>query len=165
LNTAALIRPLGVLLLLLPLGLAPARGEVAGRVVSVHDGDTLTVLVERRVLRVRLVDIDAPELDQHFGARARGSLAELCSGKTALLDVRASDRYQRAIARVTCAGSDASTEQVRRGYAWAFRRYAAPDSPLYVLEREARAAHRGLWAEPAPTPPWKWRRLRREGSG
>jgi endonuclease YncB( thermonuclease family) len=26
------------------------------------------------------------------------------------------------------------------------------------LEREARAARRGLWADPAPAPPWEFRR-------
>jgi endonuclease YncB( thermonuclease family) len=29
--------------------------------------------------------------------------------------------------------------------------------PVLFLERQARAAHRGLWAEKAPLPPWEWR--------
>jgi len=126
----------------------------------VHDGDTLTILVERREVRVRLSDIDAPELRQPFGTRSRQSLSELCFGKPAVLAVRGQDRYRRTLARVTCAGTDANAEQVRRGYAWTFTRYARTDSPLHALESEARAARRGLWADAAPVAPWDWRRER-----
>jgi micrococcal nuclease len=48
-------------------------GELAGKVVRVHDGDTLTVLIDHRQIRVRLVEIDAPELGQAFGRRSRDS--------------------------------------------------------------------------------------------
>ena len=123
-----------------------------------HDGDTLTVLIDRRQVRVRLTDIDAPELKQPFGTRSRQSLADLCFGKQAALDVRWQDPYHRTLAQVTCDGKDANAEQVRRGYAWTFVRYARQDSPLLVLEKEARAAHRGLWQDSAPVAPWDWRR-------
>jgi len=136
----------------------PAAADVLGRVVSVHDGDTLTVLVDRRQVKVRLTDIDAPELRQPFGTRSRESLAQLCFGKTAALDVRGRDRYQRTLAQVTCAGTDANAEQVRRGFAWTYTRYARSDSPLYSLQLQARYEHRGLWAEPGAVPPWQWRR-------
>ena len=55
--------PLAWLILLMSLCAQSAVADViTGRVVNVHDGDTLTVLVERTQVRVRLVDIDAPEL-------------------------------------------------------------------------------------------------------
>lgn len=142
-------------LLFLPL---PAYAEVIARVVAVHDGDTLTVLLGRSQVKVRLKDIDAPELRQPFGQRSKQSLAELCFGKQAVLDMGGRDRYGRAIAGINCAGTNANTEQVRRGYAWTYTRYARVDSPLHALEAEARAAHRGLWVDPAPMPPWDWRR-------
>lgn len=132
--------------------------------VAVHDGDTLTVLSAQRQIRVRLIEIDAPELGQPFGARSKRSLSELCFGKMAELDVRNLDRYGRTLAHVVCAGKDANAEQVRRGYAWTYARYAAADSPLHGLEREARAARRGLWGDPAPVAPWEWRRNGRQSS-
>jgi len=46
-------------------------------VVSISDGDTLTVMVDRQQVKVRLADIDAPERKQPYGTRARQSLAEL----------------------------------------------------------------------------------------
>lgn len=126
--------------------------------MSVHDGDTITVLVERRQVKVRLADIDAPELGQPFGANSKRSLSELCFGKTAVLDVRGRDRYQRTIAQVTCAGTDANAEQVRRGMAWTYTRYAPADSPLYAAQAAARTELRGLWVDRSPVPPWDWRR-------
>lgn len=149
---------LTALLLSLLFAIAPARADVFGRVVSVHDGDTLTVLVNKRQMKVRLTDIDAPELKQPFGSRSRQSLAELCFGKDASLEVRGQDRYKRTLATVTCAGTDANAEQVRRGYAWTYTRYARADSPLFAMQSEARNAHRGLWADAAAVAPWEWRR-------
>jgi len=135
---------------------------VLARVVSVHDGDTLTVLIERKQVKVRLTDIDAPELGQPFGARSKQSLSEMCFGKVASLDVRGQDRYKRSLAIVTCAGTDANAEQVRRGYAWTYTRYAPRNSPLHAIEHEARASHLGLWADTAPVAPWDWRRSGRK---
>lgn len=144
---------LAALLAALPAGAA----EPPGRVVAVHDGDTLTVLRGDRRIRVRLRDIDAPELGQPFGQNARRSLSELCFGKQAVLEPSGRDRYRRVLARVRCDGVDANREQVRRGLAWIFVRYADPDSPLYADEREAREARRGLWSAPDAIPPWDWR--------
>ena len=137
---------------------SPAHADGPARVVSVHDGDTLTVLVDRRQVKVRLTDIDAPELGQPFGKNSKQSLSDLCFGKLATLDVRGRDRYKRTIAQVTCEGRDANAGQVRRGYAWTYTRYAPAASPLYAIQSAAQTANRGLWADPAPVPPWNWRR-------
>ena len=155
---AALPRLLASAVFPLFFAVLPAHADVLARVVSVHDGDTLTVLIERRQVKVRLTGIDAPELRQPFGTRSKQSLSELCFGKMASLDVRGRDRYRRPIAGVTCDGRDANAEQVRRGYAWTYTRYAPARSPLHAMQNEARAANRGLWTDPAPVPPWNWRR-------
>ena len=72
-------------LLLVVLTVAPgaALADFTGRVVKVADGDTLTVLVNRKQIRVRLDGIDAPERGQAFGKRAQQSLAQLCAAKAA----------------------------------------------------------------------------------
>ena len=57
---------------------------LAGRVVGIRDGDTLTVLVAKRLIKVRLADIDAPERRQPFGTRSRQSLVGRCYNKEAL---------------------------------------------------------------------------------
>lgn len=135
----------------------PAHADFTGRVVAVADGDTLTVLRDREQLKVRLVEIDAPEKAQAFGNRSKQSLSDLCFGKSATLADQGKDRYGRTLARVTCDGIDANAEQVQRGMAWVYRKYAPKDSPLYAAESEAKAARRGLWADADPMPPWEWR--------
>jgi micrococcal nuclease len=126
-------------------------------VIGISDGDTLTVLHEQQQIKVRLAEIDAPEKAQAFGARAKQSLSDLCFGKQAEVVPQSSDRYGRTVARVRCDGIDANAEQVRRGMAWVFDRYVT-DRSLYALQDEARTARRGLWSDPAPVPPWEWRR-------
>lgn len=132
--------------------------DLAGTVTSVQDGDTLTFSHSAATYRVRLVDIDAPESNQPFGAPSTASLRELCESKSATLEGRGTDRYGRVLARVTCGGVDANAEQVRRGLAWVFERYAPKDSPLRVLEQSARQSGAGLWVDKSAIPPWVWRR-------
>lgn len=69
---------LAAFLLALALVSPALAGTITGRVVSIHDGDTLTVLVAKRQVTVRLADIDAPEAKQPFGTRSRQLLANLC---------------------------------------------------------------------------------------
>ncbi len=135
--------------------------EISGVVTEVHDGDTLTLVNWQYTYRIRLVDIDAPELAQERGKDSRASLFHLCALKRATAETSGEDRFGRTLATVTCAGVNANAEQVRRGWAWVFGRYAPKDSPLYQLEREARLDRRGLWADDVPTAPWVWRQRSR----
>ena len=136
----------------------PAWADFAGKVVAVADGDSLTVLADRGQVKIHLAEIDAPELKQPFGQQSRQSLADLCFGKDALVRDTGRNRDGRTIGRVDCAGTDASAEQVRRGMAWVYRRYAESTSPLYFLEDAAQRSHEGLWADKSQVAPWIWRR-------
>lgn len=146
---------------LLSISLAAASSatfaDFSGRVVNIADGDTLSVLVEKRPIRVRLDGIDAPERGQPFGKRSRQSLSDLCAAKTARVEDHGKDRFGRTIGRVYCAGIAANSEQVRRGMAWTFTRYVPLGSPLYELEAYARLRNLGLWVDPQPVAPWEWR--------
>lgn len=150
---------LGVLYLALSVGVVVAA-EISGIVTEVQDGDTLTLVNWQYTYRIRLVDIDAPEIKQERGKDSRASLFHLCALRKATAETAGEDRYGRTLARVTCAGVDANAEQVRRGWAWVYVRYAPKDSPLFALERDARLERRGLWADDAPVAPWEWRRVK-----
>lgn len=144
--------------LLLALACAPAAaGALSGTVVGIADGDTLTLFDGSRQVRVRLAEIDAPERRQAFGNVARQHLAALCFRTQATVRVQSTDRYGRAVGRVTCGTTDANAAMVSAGLAWVFRRYAR-DPALYRLEADARRDRRGLWRDPAPIPPWEFRR-------
>jgi endonuclease YncB( thermonuclease family) len=134
-----------------------------GEVIHITDGDTLTVLVQRKQIKVRLVEIDAPERKQAFGKRSQQSLSLLCASKVAQVKWTERDRYGRILGRVWCSGVDTNTEQVRRGLAWVFDRYVT-DRSLYEVQSAARAAKLGLWSDESPVPPWEWRAQRRHQS-
>ena len=62
----------GIWLLLTVTGLPVSAETLTGRVVGVHDGDTLTLLVVgNQQVKVRLAGIDAPELAQPYGQQAK----------------------------------------------------------------------------------------------
>lgn len=132
--------------------------EFTGVVVGVADGDTLTVLTPQKDrVRVRLDQIDAPEKGQPFGERSRQSLAGLSFQKTVRIVDHGDDRYGRTIGTVFVDRLNVNVDQLRRGMAWVYVRYAHQDR-LFAIEQDARKARRGLWADLNPVPPWDWRR-------
>jgi endonuclease YncB( thermonuclease family) len=153
--------------LLLSLGQFASAAELAGRVVGITDGDTLTLLFEgHQQVRIRLAEIDAPESRQPYGNRARQELSDLAFGKDVTVTVRDIDRYGRTVGRVYAGSVDVSAEMVRQGAAWVYRQYSH-DPMLLRDEQEARDARRGLWALPEAerVPPWEWRTAERDGQG
>jgi endonuclease YncB( thermonuclease family) len=107
-------------------------------VLRIVDGDSLIVAFQGKQTRVRLKEIDAPELKQPFGKRSRQSLAQICEKRAARVSWTEKDRNGRLLARVWCSGVDANAEQVRRGMAWVFDRYVK-DRSLDPLQERARA--------------------------
>lgn len=134
--------------------------DFTGKVVSISDGDTLSVLRDHEQINVRLVEIDAPEMGQPYGTRSKQTLAAYVFGQDVRVAEHGKDRYGRVLGRVFLGGMDVNAEMVRQGMAWVYRKYAT-DSTLYALEAEARDQLRGLWGDPDPMPPWEWRRARR----
>jgi endonuclease YncB( thermonuclease family) len=124
-----------------------AAAPLHGRVLHVVDGAMLDVLVGRKRTRVLLTGIEAPDASAIYSQRSRQSLIQLCGGELAEIHAAGTDREGRTLARVICNQTDANAEQVRRGMVRLSDRNATPGSPLHAAQQEARAAHRGLWAE------------------
>ncbi|CAM9382202.1 Endonuclease [Escherichia coli] len=138
--------------------------EFQGNVIRVLDGDTIEVktlpakiVVYEVPIRVRLINIDAPEKKQPFGRWSTNQLKTLLAGQSVTVSYTQTDRYGRIIGRVfTTNGTDASRFMVQSGAAWVYERYNADES-LPALQREAQEQKRGLWADSNPVPPWEWR--------
>jgi endonuclease YncB( thermonuclease family) len=155
---------LALALALLAACAAPA-GALEGKVVRIHDGDTLTVLVGKERVRVRLACIDAPEHGQPFASRARQALADLAHLRRVTVEVVDRDDYGRTVGRVKVGGTDVNLALVRAGMAWHYA-YHCPDArDLAQAQREAREARRGLWADPHPVEPSRWRRTQKKSPG
>lgn len=138
--------------------------EITGHVISVADGDTITISDSRsQHLRIRLAGIDAPERGQPFGKKSADNLSRLVRRQEVLIRWDKKDRYGRLIGVVIHRGQDINLEQVRAGYAWWFREFADEQSPRDRIsyaraERYAMENSIGLWSDQQPVPPWVWRR-------
>ncbi|EKE8037952.1 thermonuclease family protein [Salmonella enterica] len=131
--------------------------EIQGKVIRVLDGDTIDVLQDKKPVRVRLLNIDAPEKKQAYGSWSTNQLKGLVAAQSVTVMYTQTDRYGRIIGRVfTTNGTEASRFMVQSGAAWVYGKYNS-DNSLPALQQEAKEHRRGLWADSNPMPPWEWR--------
>lgn len=134
---------------------------IRGRVARISDGDTITVLTAgNRQLKVRFYGIDAPELHQAFGKKAREALEKILAGREVSVAEVNIDDYGRTVGLVRADGINVNREMVKSGYAWVYD-YFCKKSFCREWQRDeqaARRARRGLWQDREPIPPWEWRR-------
>ncbi len=145
-----------ILVAALCLGAAPKTKEFSGKVVGVSDGDTITVLVKKTEKKVRMLGIDAPESTQAFGAVAKQYLSSIVFGKEVTVQWQETDDYKRTLGFVYVNGQLVNKAMLDAGYAWHYKQYSK-DPAFAAAELSARAARRGLWADPNPIPPWDYR--------
>ena len=107
----------------LPLTAAPllAQATYTGRVVAVHDGDTVTVATATGRIKVRLAGIDSPEVGQKWASQARDFTASLVLNRTVVVESSGSDQYGRVLGDVRVNGVDVNEAVVRQGLAWPVR--------------------------------------------
>jgi endonuclease YncB( thermonuclease family) len=155
---------------LLPLLLGVLLGLYAyapGKVVRVHDGDTVSLVSRERGLeKIRLYGVDAPEFSQPGGPEARAFLDSLLFLQEVESRALDQDQYGRKVAVLRLPdGRGVNEELLRAGWAWYYGAYCREAwCPAWkLLELEARKNKRGLWAGKSPVPPWQWRREKRNG--
>ena len=136
--------------------------ELRGKVVSIADGDTITVLdADKKQHKIRLNGIDAPEKKQAFGTKSKARLGELVAGKDVVVEWKEKDTYGRTLGKVTQNGVDVNLQMVKEGMAWHYRKYSK-SAELSRAEAEAKAGKKGLWADPNLVPPWDFRKLEKK---
>jgi len=128
-----------------------------GTVSHVSDGDTLWVRTGSAApVQIRLLDLDAPEKCQAFGAEAGAALRRRVLGETVRVRTRATDGYGRQLARIEHRGDDVGRWLVRNGYAWSAH-FHGRSGPYASLEAQARRERRGLWSRAHPEEPRSFR--------
>jgi endonuclease YncB( thermonuclease family) len=153
--------------LVLAISFPSFAAELVGRVTAVQDGDSIIVLDDTFTEhRVRLGGIDAPERSQAYGQAAKKSLSSMVFGNTVRVVWEKTDPYGRTVGKVLFNGQDINLKQIQSGYAWHYRQYQSEqrleDREAYAqAEIVARQARIGLWQEPEPIPPWRYRRSQR----
>lgn len=147
-----------------------SAADLQGRVISIADGDTLTILDAHDTQhKIRLAGIDAPEKSQSFGTRSKQSLSDCAYGRHALIEGSKVDRYQRQIGKVIVDSQDCNLRQIKLGMAWHYKKYmseqSTADQGVYSqAETEAQIRHIGLWSVSNPAAPWDYRKAQRNKS-
>jgi micrococcal nuclease len=145
-----------------PAGAQRAFG-IAFEVLSIVDGDTITVKHDNGKVVVRLACIDAPEPDQPGGTASTNRLKQLLPVGTPVqvnqVDV---DKYGRAVAIVNKGNLNINLTMVQEGQAVVYRQYLGncSDGQKYLdLEGTAKQRKIGFWGLTSNDQimPWDWR--------
>ena len=127
------------------------------RVASFEDGDTITVDMDGKEERIRMIGVDTPETQdprkpvQCFGKAASGFTKQLIGNQPVRLEADAlsdnRDRYNRLLRFVYLPdGKLVQAEIIKQGYGFAYTSFPFTKSDDFrAYEREAREANRGLW--------------------
>ena len=126
-------------------------------VTDVTDGDTVKIAHQKRIIKVRLAGIDAPELKQEFGLKAKKVLEEKVLNKKVFVDGKEKDRYGRLIADLRIGSRWINKELVESGYAWHYKQYS-DNRELALAEKKAKILSSGLWSSNNPISPWTHRK-------
>ena len=94
--------------------------------VTVTDGDTVRGKYDNELIKIRLAEIDAPELKQAFGIESKNCLKKLIkqSDGKIFFKFREKDRYKRHVGWIYSENLDINLEMIKRGCAWVYDRYA-----------------------------------------
>jgi micrococcal nuclease len=131
----------------------------SGLVVGVSDGDRIMVLHKGKGEKIRLYGIDAADIGQTFGERAKKFTFDTVYGQTVNVETMGKDPNDRTVGIVTVDGQSLNESLIQNGLAWVYQKYckAAFCEKWLSLEIVARYNKIGLWSEPNPTPPWEFR--------
>ncbi|XP_066356888.1 probable staphylococcal-like nuclease CAN2 isoform X1 [Miscanthus floridulus] len=126
----------------------------------------ITILGEEilaKKYRIRMRGIDAPELKMASGKESRNALVKLIGGKRVTIYVYGQDQFGRYVGDIYRDNVFIQEQMLKSGHVWHFKTYdKRPEFAQW--EREARAAHRGLFASENPEKPWDWRRDQRNAN-
>lgn len=136
------------------------------KVEYVCDGDSLWVRGKYGRVKLRLAGMDAPESEQVGGQASTNTLRQLVDGQRVQVLAVSRDQYGRWVSKIYLNDKDIGLEMIRRGQAWAYRRYfwllSRKEANQYAMaESRAKAMNRGLWQEEVIETPWHWRNRHR----
>jgi micrococcal nuclease len=122
-------------------------------VVKVHDGDTVTIVIDGRMRKTRLIGIDAPEMNQRpWGRQSKEHLIDIMNHTDWLVTVETDevthDKYGRSLVYLWTHNNELVNERmVQEGYAVLFT--IKPNikyrDRFSQAEQRARQEMKGIW--------------------
>lgn len=143
-----------------------------GKVVSVHDGDTITVEREDGTReKIRLFGVDCPETQlpgkwetQPYGRVAGDFVRTLLKDKDRVSIFEMGESYGRIVGAVIQLDNGGTVQEqlVSEGLAWVDPRFCKDSikecKNWKKVQEKAMKKKRGLWKDKNPVAPWDWRR-------
>lgn len=158
------------------------NSKLIGKIIKVADGDTVT-LIDANGLKhkIRLLGIDAPELQQAHGQTAKRWLSDQALNQNLQVEVTDTDRYGRKVGKLLAQEKNCESKEcpyhvdlnlklIELGHAWWYELYQnnqpTNDRILYKnAQAQAQQSQTGLWENKEPIAPWEWRQQQRELRG
>lgn len=119
-------------------------------VAAIDDGDTIQVLINMETIRIRLLNVDAPELDSPGYYNARKALKGMLSGGRVSLTYNPEpDNWGRLHGYVFIGETNINIEMVRAGWSEYSTKGGESEfaKEFKAAEKEAEKEKRGIWAE------------------
>jgi endonuclease YncB( thermonuclease family) len=131
---------------------------LSGKIVTVIDGNTVELVAEdNETYKIKLHGIDCPQLGQEYGDKAKRYLERLLLDRPVSVEMKGKDRWGTRLGIVIIDGEvDPRYELLKEGLAWTAE--VNPNPELEGIRAKAKELGKGLWKDPNPTPPWKYRR-------
>lgn len=160
-RTNALLAHLVCLVLFCVSATTVEAASLYGKVIEVNSGDVFTIVNLNRPVRVKLLGVDAPAMNQAFGDVAKKHLSDLVFDKGVLVNYSGISSDSTITGRVLLNDADVGAQMIRDGAAWfnpnTSDRLTAMDRDVYQQsEQAARSERRGLWQEANPIAPWEF---------
>ena len=135
-----------------------AFGQVDARVERIIDADTYVLRIDGESTTCRLANIDAPELKQAYGLKAKLYVEELFYHKNLKVQITDTDFYGRSIVEVETDQGALDSLLVANGYAWHYAKYSQKPALQNLMEK-AIEKRIGLWqcGKEKVCPPWLFR--------
>ena len=147
-----------------------------GKVVGVHDGDTITIERDNGTPggtreKIRLFGVDTPEMQvpgkwetQPYGRVAANFVRDMLKGKERVSIFEMGESYGRIVGAVIQLDNGVTVQEqlVSEGLAWVDPRYCKDSikecKNWKDLQEKAKKKRKGLWKDKNPVAPWDWRR-------
>ena len=138
-----------------------SAATLSGKVVEVSDGDTITITNLNRLVKVRILGVDAPDAQQPFADVAKQHLSDLILTRFVSVEYSGLVQHNYLLGKVFYRDNDIGAQMLRDGVAWFDKttgRLSDVDRQIYSqCEQAARAEHRGLWQDANPIAPWDFK--------